>query len=122
MPAAPPEEATKLFQTRACPPRWQAMILPAKTLGSAGIVPHSASLYPGTLAAITTGAGPAPSVIEAPTAVNLSPFDAVRLSVETNSRVWVEAATEVVHGARWLTVPAPGPELPAEVETNTPAA
>ena len=46
----------------------------------------------------------------------------VTVSVDWNSRVWVEAATAVVHGDRWLAVLAPGPSLPAEVETNTPAA
>ena len=45
----------------------------------------------------------------------------VTVSVDWKARVWVEAATVVTQGARWLAVPAPGPSLPAEVETNTPA-
>ncbi len=31
------------------------------------------------------------------------------------------AATDAFHGAVWATVPAPGPLLPAEVETKMPA-
>ena len=31
------------------------------------------------------------------------------------------AATDAFHGAVWATVPAPGPVLPAEVETKMPA-
>ena len=40
------------------------------------------------------------------------------------ARSWVLAATVIVHGALWATllVPTVSPELPAEVEMNTPAA
>ena len=41
--------------------------------------------------------------------------------VEANSRVCVDAATVVTQGPRWSVVPAPGPELPAEAATKTPA-
>src|SRR5262245_17043045 len=54
--------------------------------------------------------------------VKTSPLPARTVSVVANSRVWVEAATEETHGDRWLTVPAPGPSLPADVETKTSAA
>ena len=54
--------------------------------------------------------------------VNVSPLLAVTFSVLANSRVWVDAATVVTHGDRWLAVPAPGPLLPAEADTNTLAA
>src|SRR5690606_2688409 len=50
------------------------------------------------------------------------PFAPVTVSVEENSRRWVDAATVVTHGETWLTVAAPGPLLPAEAETKTPAA
>ena len=55
--------------------------------------------------------------------MNVAVFEpAVSVRVESNSRLCVEAATVVTHGDRWLTVPAPGPSLPAEAATNTPAA
>ena len=63
-----------------------------------------------------------PEVMEMPSLEKVSPLSAVMLSVVVHWRVWVEAATVVVHGPRWLAVPAPGPSLPAEAETNTPAA
>ncbi len=34
----------------------------------------------------------------------------------------MDAATVVTHGLRWSVVFAPGPELPAEADTKTPAA
>ena len=61
-------------------------------------------------------------MIEAPSTVNVSPLVAVRVSVLANARVCVEAATVVTHGDRWLAVEAPGPSLPAEAATKTPAA
>ena len=61
-------------------------------------------------------------MIDAPSAVKVAPSVEATVRVEANSRVWVEAATVIIHGDRWLAVPAPGPSLPAEVETNTPAA
>src|SRR5690606_21440562 len=62
-----------------------------------------------------------PWVTDAPRSTSVSSPD-LRVSVELNSRVWVEAATVVTHGETWLTVDAPGPLLPAEAATNTPAA
>ena len=38
-----------------------------------------------------------------------------------NARRNVDAATVVTHGAGWSSVLAPGPLLPAELATNTPA-
>src|SRR5262245_27323508 len=46
----------------------------------------------------------------------------VTVSVDENWRSWVDAAVLATHGERWLAVPAPGPSLPADVATNTPAA
>ena len=63
-----------------------------------------------------------PAVIEAPSAVKVSPLAGGQRQRVANSRVWVEAATVVTHGDRWLAVPAPGPSLPAEADTKTPAA
>src|SRR6478735_6021352 len=120
MPAAPPCLTLKPFSTRPLPPRWQATILPAKIPGGAG-ASQSTRLY-GAAEDSTTGSGPAPAVMEAPSPVNLSPLAAVSVSVLANSRVWVEAATVVTHGERWFAVEAPGPSLPAEAATNTPAA
>src|SRR5262249_43268048 len=68
------------------------------------------------------GAGPARGVIDAPSTVNTSPLLARTVSVAANSRVWVDDETVATHGDRWLTVPGNGPSLPADVETNTPAA
>ena len=46
----------------------------------------------------------------------------VSVIVERKVRLWVDAATVVTHGLRWSVVFAPGPELPAEAATKTPAA
>jgi hypothetical protein len=85
MPTAPPALTLLLFSTRPMPPpRSQATILPANAF-AAGLVPHSAE-YPVTLCARTTGAGPTPAVIEAPSNVaRVSPLR--RVSVDMNSRV-----------------------------------
>src|SRR5690606_3652764 len=106
--------------TRAFCPRSQATITPSKMPAGAGLR-HSGSLY-GASAAITTGSGPAPPVTEVPTNSTVSPLSAVRVRVLRNARFCVEAATVVTHGETWLTVAAPGPSLPAEAATNTPAA
>src|SRR5262245_36538853 len=110
MAMAPPALTLLPLSTRAIPPpRPHATILPANAPAGA-LVPHSLP-YPATLSASTTGAGPAPPVIEAPS--NVAFASALRsVSVETNSRLWVDAATVVTHGDRWFTVPAPGPSLP----------
>ena len=88
--------------------------------GGAGAV-HSALLY-GAADARTTGSGAlTPAVMDAPTNVAVSP-PPVTVRVEANSRRCVDAATVVTHGERWLAVLAPGPSLPAEAATETPAA
>ena len=109
----------KPFSTRATTPRSQATIFPVKVPGAAG-ASHSALLYGGA-DDNTIGSGPAPAVIDAPVNSAVA-APAVNVSVDWNSRVWVDAPTVVTHGARWLAVPAPGPSLPADAETNTPAA
>ncbi len=60
--------------------------------------------------------------IETPWAWNVSPLPAVIVRSDPNSRVWVDAATVVTQLDRCPAVEAPGPSLPAEVATNTPAA
>jgi len=70
----------------------------------------------------TTGNGPTPGVMDAPLTVNVSPLEAFSVSAVANSRVCVDAATVVTHGDRWFAVRAPGPSLPADAETKTPAA
>ena len=49
----------------------------------------------------------------------LAPFPSV--SVASEARECVLAATVVSHGPVWATVEAPGPSLPADAATNTPA-
>ncbi len=112
----------KPFSTRALTPRWQATILPVNSAGRGRRVAQrvASTALPTDR---TTGSGAVtPAVIDAPTNVAVAPPDPVTVSVDWNSRVCVDAATVVVHGDRWLAVPAPGPSLPADAATNTPAA
>src|SRR5262245_49713310 len=60
--------------------------------------------------------------MDAPLKVAVAPPDAFNVNVDSNARACVEAATVVTQGDRWLAVPAPGPSLPADAATNTPAA
>src|SRR4051794_6760498 len=70
-----------------------------------------------TLAAVTICAGVVSGpVVEAPT--YRAPLPS---STAWNARRKVAAATVVTHGAGWSSVLAPGPLLPAELATNTPA-
>src|SRR5690242_5710952 len=104
MPAAPPWATLKPFCARpigsplTVPPRWQATILPVNVPAGAAC-PQNTSLY-GAAEASTNGAGPAPAVIDAPTNVADAPSLDVTVSVESNSRFWVDAATVVTHGER----------------------
>ncbi len=63
-----------------------------------------------------------PAVTVAPVREAVAPAAPFSVTVDVKARSWVEAATLLTHGLRWLTVPAPGPSLPADVATNTPAA
>src|SRR6476661_9240346 len=69
----------------------------------------------------TTGvAASIPLVRDVP--VSLSrPLSEFRVRTEVYWRIWVDAATVVTHGAKCPVVPAPGPSLPADVATKTPA-
>jgi len=62
-----------------------------------------------------------PEVMVAPDTCRVAP-PPLRVTVERKVRCWVDAATVCTHGPLWLTVAAPGPSLPAEAETSTPAA
>src|SRR4051794_2223152 len=111
---------------RAFVPRWHSTIFSANTSsGMSGSVVGSLSqmaLPYGASAALTTGVdSEMPAVMEAPEKVAVTSSSPVRVSVDSNARVWVDAATAVTHGERWLAVEAVGPSLPAEAATNTPA-
>ena len=51
----------------------------------------------------------------------VAPPEPVTWTVFTKAAFVVLAATVVTHGPRWSVVSAPGPELPAEAATKTPA-
>src|SRR5919108_3392440 len=120
MPAAPPCLTLKLFRTRLGP-RWQRTILPVNKPGGAGAV-QSALEYGGS-AAFATGSGlEMPAVIVAPDTWSVAPPAPWSLIVDRNVRDCVDAATVNTHGELWLTVPAPGPSLPALADTRIPAA
>ena len=57
----------------------------------------------------------------APTSARVSPLLAARVSVLRKLRSVVLAPTVVTQGPRWSTVSGPGPLLPAEAATKTPA-
>ena len=61
-----------------------------------------------------------PAVMDAPVVVKVSAL-LVTVSVDWKARCWVDAATVVTHGPWWSVVPAPGPLLPADAATKTPA-
>ncbi|GAA3154692.1 hypothetical protein GCM10020001_092980 [Nonomuraea salmonea] len=109
----------KLFSTRFGP-RSQATILPVNCPAGAG-TSHSGREYGGAEASTTGSGEETPAVMDAPLIVTgVGP--PCSLIVVWNVLVCVEAATVVVHGPRWSVVSAPGPELPADAETSTPAA
>jgi hypothetical protein len=62
-----------------------------------------------------------PAVMFAPDTCSVAP-PPLMVMTERKVRCWVDAATVSTHGPLWLTVAAPGPSLPAEAETSTPAA
>ncbi len=62
-----------------------------------------------------------PSVTDAPSIYREAPPSALRAIVFANARRCVLAATVVTHGLRWSVVLAPGPALPADAATKTPA-
>src|SRR3954452_19313029 len=112
---------------RALLPRRQSTTLPATFAGSSVLFMHSsafAAVAPAraAFAASTSGVAGSALVTDAPVIVNVPPLP-LTVTVEVKARASVLAATVVSHGtdAGEPTVPAPGPELPAELATNTPA-
>src|SRR4051812_28004740 len=117
----------KLLSMRALLPRRQSTTLPATFAGSSEFGMQSSALAcvaPAftALAASTSGVSGSALVTDAPTIENCSLLPLI-VAVELNWRVSVSAPTVVSHGteAGEPTVPTPGPELPAELATNTPA-
>ncbi len=124
MPTPPAFFTARLLSTRALLPRSQSTILPATLAGSScgGLLTHCAaasSVLPAAplVRASTIGAVTATGPVPAPWKAWPSPS----VTVLVADRSWVPAATVVVHGMPLSTVDAPGPELPAEAATNTPA-
>src|SRR4051794_1386856 len=112
---------------RALLPRRQSTTLPATLAGSSVFGMHSSALAAvaparAELAASTTGVAGSALVTEAPLIVNVS-FAPLIVTVEENWRASVSAPTVVSHGTPLgePIVEAPGPELPAELATKTPA-
>src|SRR6478736_5513105 len=112
---------------RALSPRRQSTTLPVTFAGSSVRALHratSAAGAPGSpaLAESTSGESGSALVTEAPLIVKVS-LAPLTVTVEMKARASVLAPTVVTHGtdAGEPTVPAPGPLLPAELATNTPA-
>jgi hypothetical protein len=112
---------------RALSPRRQSTTLPATLAGSSVLGLHSATSVAGTPArpapaASTSGVSGSAFVTEAPLIVNVS-LAPLTVTVAVKDRASELAATVVSHGteAGEPTVPAPGPSLPAELATKTPA-
>jgi hypothetical protein len=100
--------------------RSHATILLTKMPGGAGVV-QVALLYGGADAITICFAGVTPWVIETPLKVAEAPSVEATVRVDSKERFWVEAPTVVTQPDRWSAVDAPGPELPAEAATKTPA-
>src|SRR4051794_33036151 len=112
---------------RALSPRRQSTTLPVTFAGSSVPALQSARSPAGApgspaAAASTTGVSGSALVTDAPLIVNCS-LAPLTVTVEMNARAIVLAPTVVSHGteAGEPTVPAPGPSLPAELATKTPA-
>src|SRR3954451_2502861 len=112
---------------RALLPRRQSTTLPATFAGSSEFGMHSSAwaAVAGALAApaaSTSGVSGSAWVTDAPLIENCSLLPLI-VAVAVNARASVSAPTVVSHGteAGEPTVEAPGPELPAELATNTPA-
>src|SRR3954471_10148498 len=127
MPTPPAFLTCRLLSTRALSPRRQSTTLPVTFAGSSVPGLQSAACAAATPArpdfsASTTGASGSALVTDAPLIANVSPAPLIE-AVALNWRASVEAATVVSHGteAGEPTVPTPGPSLPAELATKTPA-
>src|SRR5215217_8320469 len=91
----------------------QTTILPFTLAGSRPVrQPTLPASSPSTIAVL-----PRPRVIVTP----LWDWPLPSLTVPENERFWVLAAVAISHGPPWSVVLGPGPALPAEVATKTPA-
>src|SRR5918995_2838638 len=122
MPLPPACWTTWLFSIRALTPRSQTTILPLTFAGSS--VPGKqrateAAGAPAAPAADERTTEPVVGVVFDDAPVYDAPLPSV--SVASEARACVLAATVVSHGPGCATVEAPGPSLPAEAATNTPA-
>src|SRR5688500_7881782 len=122
MPIPPALWTSWLFSTRALTPRSQTTILPATLAGSRAPRKHSATadaLAPAAAAEDERMTEPLVGV----TFEDAPPYDEPlpSVSVASAARECVLAATVVSQGLGWATVEAPGPLLPAEAATKTPA-
>ncbi|MCY1224223.1 hypothetical protein D9M72_363690 [compost metagenome] len=123
MPTPPFAWTSRLFAVRSTTPRSQTTTLP---------VTLAASSVPGPQRFAAEGASGAAASAATTTAASLTSdfmMDAPRnmlpsdtFTVPSRSLGKVDAATVVSHGEAWFTVDTAGPELPADAETNTPAA
>src|SRR5215208_743856 len=122
MPTPPARFTSKLFAIRSTTPRSHWTTLPAALTGSRLPGAHNFALASEadaslTLRDVTSCVGVVSGgVVEAPT--YRAPLPS---SSAWKARRCVAAATVVTHGAGWSSVLAPGPLLPAEFATNTPA-
>ena len=122
MPTPPARLTSKLLSMRALTPRSHTTILPVALAGSSVPAMHSfasgaAAPANFALSAVTSGLAVfSGGVVEAPT--YRAPLPS---STAWKARRNVAAATVVTHGAGWSRVLAPGPLLPAEFATKTPA-
>src|SRR6185295_12496460 len=130
MPTPPASLTACALLTSTLPPRSQTTILPATLAGSSCGTPDvlsaarkqratSAGTAPAAAASVASinGDGPTAAVYEAP--LKVVPLPSVTEPLP--SRLWVPAATVVIHGDGCATVAVAGPLLPAEAATNTPA-
>src|SRR5918995_4213496 len=122
MPTPLASRTTNDFSMRAFTPRSQTTSLPATAAGSRVPGRQSAALFSVAPAApevraATIGVSANEPVVDEPTYSSPLPRTSFCSAIQ-----WVLAAADVVHGVGHLpSVLAPGPLLPAEVATKTPA-
>src|SRR5699024_6904874 len=77
----------------------------------------SASRTGASISSVTTGP-PSPGTAATPVSSSAPPTTS---RVWANARLVLDAPDAAIHGPVWAAVDAPGPELPADAATNTPA-
>ena len=129
MPTPPASATTLLFSIRSLTPRRHRTTFPVTLAGSSVSAWQSSasSAVAGASAASSASmrvvAAGSASIDEPPVRARSSPGASVIVAVALKARELDAAATEVSHGteAGEPTVSAPGPALPAELATKTPA-